>query len=477
MSKYKRLGKNTFLVFLGNLGSKFIGFLMIPFYTKWLSVEEYGTSDTILIYVSLLLTIFTLSISDSIFIFPKDQNIDKQKRYFSSGLFYSVMLLILTGFGLFCFKEILNTFNTFENIVSNIGYIYLLIVAFFFQNFFQQFAQSIDQIKVYATSGIILTFLTAFFAFILIPKYKIDGFFIAQILSLFITTIYSMFASGSFSFLSLKKIKFSSYSEMIKYSFPLIPNAVMWWLVGSLNRPLMEHYLGMHAIGIFAVANKLPSLINVLFSVFMVSWQISAVEEFKKQEYEIFYNSIFKIVFIVLVFSVIVFSCFSKPLIEFIADAKFNEAQKYIPILCFSVLLSSISSFIGVNFLAGRESKYFFYSSIWGAIIAVAFNLILIPVWGLYGVVFAIVLSHLAIVISRIKYSWKTVKITNIFFYFTLLSISLITVLSVTFIENTVNLILLLSAVSFLFIFLIKKDILLGAELLKRILKRQNQNS
>ena len=363
MSKYKRLGKNTFLVFLGNLGSKFIGFLMIPFYTKWLSVEEYGTSDTILIYVSLLLTIFTLSISDSIFIFPKDQNIDKQKRYFSSGLFYSVMLLILTGFGLFCFKEILNTFNTFENIVSNIGYIYLLIVAFFFQNFFQQFTQSIDQIKVYATSGIILTFLTAFFAFILIPKYKIDGFFIAQILSLFITTIYSMFASGSFSFLSLKKIKFSSYSEMIKYSFPLIPNAVMWWLVGSLNRPLMEHYLGMHAIGIFAVANKLPSLINVLFSVFMVSWQISAVEEFKKQEYEIFYNSIFKIVFIVLVFSVIVFSCFSKPLIEFIADAKFNEAQKYIPILCFSVLLSSISSFIGVNFLAGRESKYFFYSS------------------------------------------------------------------------------------------------------------------
>lgn len=48
MNKYKRLGKNTLLVFIGNAGSKLIGLVMLPFYTSWLSVEDYGVTDIIM---------------------------------------------------------------------------------------------------------------------------------------------------------------------------------------------------------------------------------------------------------------------------------------------------------------------------------------------------------------------------------------------------------------------------------------------
>jgi O-antigen/teichoic acid export membrane protein len=71
MGKYSRLGKNTFLVLIGQTGSKLIGFLMLPFYTSWLSVEDYGTIDIINVYVILLLSIGTACIAESIFIFPK----------------------------------------------------------------------------------------------------------------------------------------------------------------------------------------------------------------------------------------------------------------------------------------------------------------------------------------------------------------------------------------------------------------------
>ena len=165
MSNFKRLGKNTFFVFLGNAGSKLIVFLMIPFYTKWLSVEEFGTSDNITIYVSLLLTIATLSISDAIFIFPKDQCIEKQKEYLTSGFLYSFLLIIATGGVLYIIKEILIFFNMLLSIASNIGFIYLLIVVFFFQTFFQQFSQSLGKIKVYAITGIVSTISNVFFSF------------------------------------------------------------------------------------------------------------------------------------------------------------------------------------------------------------------------------------------------------------------------------------------------------------------------
>ena len=58
MNKYKRLGKNTFLVFIGNTGSKLIALVMLPFYTSWLSVEDYGVTDIINVYVSFFFFFF-----------------------------------------------------------------------------------------------------------------------------------------------------------------------------------------------------------------------------------------------------------------------------------------------------------------------------------------------------------------------------------------------------------------------------------
>lgn len=473
MSKYKQLGKNTVLVFVGNIGSKMIAFLMLPFYTKWLTVEDYGASDNALVYVSLLIAIVTLSISESIFIFPKDKDLTSQKQYFSSGLLYSLFLLIVTGFLLFGIKEFLQEVNILKSITNNISYIYLLVVALFLQTFSQQFSRSINNIKVYAISGVVLTFLTAILSLFLIPQYGLVGFFIAQILSFFISALYTFIHSKSYQYFSFEVLNFEKYRQMITYSIPLIPNAIMWWLVASLNRPLMEEYLGMHAIGLFAVAYKFPSLINVLFSVFMVSWQISVIEEYQKESYEKFYNQILKLVFSLLVFCVIMMSVLGKTLIGFVADIKFFEAWQYIPILSLSSLFAAVSGFVGTNFSATRESKYYFYSSVWGALIAVIFNIILIPIWGLYGAVTAIVLSHLIMAITRIKYSWKIVKISNVYFYLLMSIISLTVVLVSTFIKNDTITISTTVVCLVLFTLMMRKDLIHGFQLIKLVFKKQ----
>nr|WP_315199382.1 oligosaccharide flippase family protein [uncultured Flavobacterium sp.] len=466
MSKYKRLGKNTFLVFLGNVGSKLIGFIMLPFYTKWLSVEEFGASDNVLVYVGLLLAIVTLSISDSIFIFPKDKSFEEQKQYFSSGLLYSSILLCISGLLLYGINQILISIKILESVTRNMVYIYLLLISYFFQTFFQQFSRSINKINVYTISGVVLAIFIATFSFILIPKYGVSGFFVAQICSYFFTSLYCILHAGLFRFISLKAIKLARYYEMAKFSIPLIPNALMWWLIGSLNRPLMEEHLGLHAIGLFAIAYKLPSLINVFFSVIMLAWQISVLEEFKKEDYEKFYNNMFRLVFTILSFSVIMLSVLSKPLIEIISTPKFIEASNYIPLLAFSVLFSSVSGFVGINFSAIRESKFYFYSSIWGAAAAVIFNFILIPIWGLYGVVFSIVFSNIIMAISRILYSWKIVKITNVFFYLLILFICLSIVLILSFSKNINMIVFTVLAGTIIFGFLVKKDIMIGIKMI-----------
>lgn len=59
-----------------------MSFIMLPFYTRWLPIEGYGTVDIINIYVSFLIGVVTCAIAESVFIFPKGQPVEKQKGIF-----------------------------------------------------------------------------------------------------------------------------------------------------------------------------------------------------------------------------------------------------------------------------------------------------------------------------------------------------------------------------------------------------------
>jgi O-antigen/teichoic acid export membrane protein len=124
---------------------------------------------------------------------------------------------------------------------------------------------------------------------------------------------------------------------------------------------------------------------------------------------------------------------FSEKIIQIITTTEFHKAWIYIPILAIAPLFQSVSSFSGTNFTASKKTKYIFYASILGGISSLVLNLLLIPKFGVWGAVIAIVLSHLCMAIARVYFSWKYVKINNLFINLSNLSapilISLILVL------------------------------------------------
>jgi len=456
VSKYKRLGKNTILVFIGNVGSKSITFLMLPFYTEWLSVDDYGITDLITVYSTLLLGIVTCCLSEAIFIFPKGRDHNKQKEYFSSGLFFS-FVCILFAFLIFGIIRFIFTRNGIHNSFTSYAWIiYAFIVITFLQMYVQQFSRSIDKIKVYAISGIVLTLSTVGLSFILIPKFGLYGYIYAQLISLILSTLYTFVSSKSYLFLSINSIKKVSCKEMLKYSIPLIPNGVMWWMISALNRPLMEKELGIDAIGVFAVANKFPAIMAVILSVFFNAWQISVLEEFRKDGYSIFYNKVLKVAFSVLILISCILILSSKYIITFFVDEKFYQAWLYIPVLTISILFIFVSGIAGTNFSASRESKYYFYSSVWGALSSIFFNFIFIKSYGIWGACISIILSHAIMAITRIKYSWQYVRIQKWYQYILMIIINSILVLTVVLDKDLIYKILLM-AILILYIILINR--------------------
>lgn len=436
MGKYSRLGKNTLLVFVGNVGAKLIGLFMLPFYTNWLSVEDYGLTDIINVYVTFLANIVSCCIAESIFIFPKGQEKTIQKEYLSSGITFLFLCILLTAIIFGCINYLSNKYYFHNSFTNNIWWIYGMLVTTLIQQLFQQFTRSIDKMKVYSSTGVVLTISTALLSFLLIPRYGVIGYILAIIISNAISAFYSFILSKGYSYLSLKNIKKERCIEMLKYSVPLIPNGIMWWLVSSLNRPIMETCLGMHSIGILAVANKFPGILSMLFLVFANSWQISVLEEYKKPDFSKFYNKVFRVsIFILFILLGCITLC-SKTLVELFSAEEYSEAAKYIPLLTLGMVFSSISGFTGSVFSAERKSKYYFYSSIWGALSAILANSILIPSLGIMGAALSVAVSFFIMALSRIIYSWKYVKINNIPYYIIMIIISIIMSLGTSFFLN-----------------------------------------
>lgn len=412
MDRYSRLGKNTLLVFMGNAGSKLIGLIMLPFYTKWLSVDDYGLTDILNVYVSLLLGVITCCIAESLFIFPKGCNDDDKKEYFTSGISFLLVSMAITAIVFAIISFVGNHIGWSNSFADNIWIIYGMIACSMMQQVTQQFTRSLDKMTVYSMTGIVVTVFTILFSFLIIPKHGVYGYVLSTNLACFVGALYSFSFSGSYRYLNFNFVSKEKCKEMLKYSIPLIPNGIMWWLVGALNRPIMESNVGLYGVGLYAVANKFPSIISTLFVIFGTSWQISVLEEFGKPGYSNFYNKVFRLVFVLLFFALIVLTLSSELLISVFADEKFHEAWRYVPILALGVMFSNVSGMAGANFSASRQSKYYFYSSIWGAVVAVILNIFLIPLCGLYGAVLSVAFSFLAMAISRVAYAWKYVKLT-----------------------------------------------------------------
>lgn len=407
--KYKSLGKNSLYVFIGNIGGKAIALLMLPFYTRWLSVADYGTIDMITGYSVPLCDIITCCICQAIFIFPKQGDSEDKKKYFSSGLFFSAIAIILTTGILKAAVDFTvpssNLLNRYFNIIA------IVALCSFIQNYSQNFIRSIDKMKVYSLIGIIYTSSTAIFSFLLMPQWGVMGYVTAIAAASITATLYSVIGARLYSYFSISHIKFSFYKEMLAYSAPLILNIIISFIISFINRPIMEQFQGLEAVGTFAVANKFPSVISTLIPIFCMAWQISVMEEFGKKEYEKFYNNIFRTLSFILIGGSILLIPFSKILIAMFASDKYAEAWVYIPILTIATYFSFTGFYVGTNFSATKQSKYFLYSAIVTAATSIPYNFLLIPQYGIWGCTFSILLAQITFAVSRYYYSRKFVII------------------------------------------------------------------
>ncbi|MEG0618610.1 MAG: oligosaccharide flippase family protein [Bacilli bacterium] len=404
MNSYKKLLNNSIIFAIGNLGSKIIGILMVPLYTYYFTTADYGRLDLITTTVNLIVPICTLSIFESAFRFAMDKS-ENPKSVLTNSL-------LVTIIGIFILILLSPFFNFNESISKSYLYVLLLISFQSIQVLLAQFVRAVNYIRLFSINGIIMAISLAGLNIISIVYLKmgLNGYLLSLVLSNLLAIIIFIIFGKLWKFIDITLIKKDFIYQLLLYSIPLIPNTFLWWLTNVSNRYFIVFFLGASANGLFAVANKIPTLLSMLNSIFTQAWQISAVEEFDKKDKN-FYSDMFNVLAFLLFFGSSMILVVLKPVFSIIIANSFYESWKYVPVLLLSVIYSSFSNFYGVNYLAAKKTIGVLKTTIYGGVVNIILNIILIPMIGLNGAGLATMLSFFVIWLLRIKDSKNLITI------------------------------------------------------------------
>ncbi len=399
MDKYKKLLSNTAILGVGTFGSKLLVFLLLPLYTAYLSTAEYSSADIISQSANLLMPLMALGICDAVFRFALDRDTDK-KKVLTTGLY-----IIFAGFAVFALAfPLLNMIDYFD------GYMWLIILYALIADVHLMLAQYVrarGMTAFFALQGIIATALTITLniLFLVVMKIGLLGYVLSVVIADALVSIIIIAVIRKEFSLRLRCFDKSLARLMLKFSIPLIPTTVFWWVTNVSDRYMIKGFISDDVNGLYAAAFKIPTLLILLSGVFIEAWQFSAVTEREgesKSAHEEFFGKVFDSFQGLMFMSGAGLIAFSKIFSIILFSDSYYTAWQYMPLLVAATVYSSLVTFMGSVYLVDKKSVHSFATSAIGAIINVALNILLIPtVLGANGAALATFVCYFVVFIIR----------------------------------------------------------------------------
>ena len=401
-SKYELLINNTLLISVGTFGSKILTFLMTRFYTEALTPSDYGEADLIIQTANLLIPLVSAGIADGVFRFvleTDDEHTAKRKSIFSSG-FYTISAgtAILAA---------LSSFISIPGFVSEYKWLLIwFISASCYHSLCAQFIRGEGKTRLFAYQGVLNTVLVIVFSILFLSVFEAGtrGYIISITLADSICALYLVAGQKLWRLMDIH-LKSGMWRKMMRYSLPLVPAALFWWIISVSDRYMITWFLGSGANGIYTVASKIPAIITLISGMFLEAWQFSAVRESRgsRRSYISFYTNIWSMFLTVMFIGGSIIIAFSPATIRLLATSEYYSAAEYLPILTAAAILSSLVSFMGSVYIVTKRSSLSFLTTAAGALFNIILNFLLIPTHlGIYGAAIATLCSYLLSFLIRI---------------------------------------------------------------------------
>ena len=408
MNKYKYLFKNIGLLTLSSFATKLLSFFLVPLYTNILTTTEYGTYDLFNTTVGVLLPILTLNVQDAVMRFAMDSKSNRK------AIISVAMKILLVANTVVAVGLIVNAAFGISSLVKDYS-------IFFFLMFFMQslsgvvtyYIRGIDKIADLSVSSVLVSAFTigCNIVFLAVFHWGLTGYFLANIIGPLVQSLYLIARSRLIHDTDLRADFSEEKRAMLDYCKPMIANSVAWWVNNTSDRYVVIFFCGLAENGIYSVASKIPSILNIFQSIFSQAWTLSAVKDFDPEDKNGFFANTYRAYncLMVLLCSAIIVA--DKILAHFLYAKDFFVAWKYVPWLTIAIVFGSLSGYIGGFFSAVKNSKIFAQSTVVGAVSNIVLNLVMTPFMGALGAAIATAVCYFVVWVIRYWNSKKFIKL------------------------------------------------------------------
>lgn len=389
MERYRYLLKNIGLMSLSNFASKILSFLLVPLYTSVLTTADYGLYDIYTTTAFLLVPLLSGAVSQAALRFSMDAAGDPA-QVFSEAIrvFVKASFLIVTFVFINYVFDLLPLFNEYP-IFFVLYYVFCLL-----SDIFLSFARGINRIFDVAVAGIIssLAIIVLNIALLVVFPIGVSGYFIANISAFVAVSLYLFVRLRLWTYLTGAHNE-SLRSKMKEYSRPLVFDQIAWWINNVSDRYIVTWLCGAAANGVYSVAFKIPSILNVFQTIFNQAWTLSAVKELNEDSGE-FYSKIYSFYNCGLVLLCSALLLGDKIIANVLYANDFYHAWQYAPMLTISVVFSCLCGVFEGIFAAAKETRILASTTIVGAGFNIFLNLVLVGRFGPLGAAFSTMVSY-----------------------------------------------------------------------------------
>ncbi len=442
----KSLFKNTLIISIGTICTKLVTFLLLPLYTGILSTEEYGIVDLLTTLVSLLIPIITFQVEQAVFReLLEVRNKDKEKKIIISSSIFSVILQ--------CIFYLL-IFIIISPIIKNDYKIFLTtnVLASIFSSLFLQIARGLGDNKKYSIGGFISALTTILFniLFLVGLNMRVNGMLIGTMLGQIFCTLYLFVFLKLYRYISIKSYSWEKVKKLWKYSLPLIPNAISWWVFSSSDRVIVSMFLGLSMNGILAAATKFSNIYITLYNIFNISWTESISVHINDEDIDSYFNNTFELILRVFTGLALLFLSIMPIVYPVMINKNYSFGYYLVPILILGALFNVVVGLASVVYIGKKNTKAIANTSIISAILNIIIHLALIRFLGLYAAAISTFSAYFIMSIYRINditRKYFPIKINLRFIGISILAFSAI--ISMYYINNIIlNVISILAAIT-----------------------------
>ncbi len=409
MDKYKKLATNTLIFAIGTFSSKVLSFLLMPFVTRMLKTGDYGSADLIQQTANVLIPIVFLQINSAALRFALDKEANKAD-VFTVGIRTTIKGFFV--FLLFAYPISLIKINDFH-LGDYIILIYVFVLVSGTRQLCQQFVRGCGHVKTFAIDGIIATATTLLFNVVFLGPlhWGVTGYVVAIIASDACSIIFFFVSQKLWRFVKIKGVDRTLSRSMLKYSVPLMPTIILWWIINVSDRYMVTYFIDSSANGLYTAASKIPNFVIMFSSIFIDAWQLSAVDEYNNEDTANFFTKIFRIYSggIFAIASALIIFC--QLLTKILVAKNYYDSWEFVPVLVMATSMSCLVNFLASVYMAEKKSVMAMVTALTGAVANVVLNLILIPRMGAIGAAVATVISFIVVFVTRGMNTRRYIKI------------------------------------------------------------------